>query len=139
MRRLNNFLQHRLTRYGKERNDARNVCAPSSMSAYLNIGIVSILRVVVDVKRAQKEQSGGGGDTKSFNRWNKSGADKFEEEIVKWREMSYAHAFSREDCDGVGCVPQWSVAFLKKRNKSRCSMESLAKGTTEDAKWNAMQ
>jgi len=140
MRRWNNFLQNRLTRYGKDRNDARNVHAPSRMSAYLNLGIVSIFRVVGDVKRAQKEQCGGGsGGTKSYNRWNKSGADKFEEEIVKWREMSYAHAFSRDDCDGVGCVPLWSVAFLNKMNKSRCSIESLANGTTKDAKWNAMQ
>ena len=44
------------------------------MSCYLNFGIVSIFRLVHEVKLAQAAKV--------------SGASKFEEEIVKWREVS---------------------------------------------------
>jgi len=53
MHRWNNFVQKGgLLRYGKERNDARKVHSVSRMSAYLNLGIVSIFRLVWEVKRA---------------------------------------------------------------------------------------
>ena len=149
MNRWNNFVQKGgLSKYGKERNDARSVHSVSRMSAYLNLGIVSIFRLVWEVKRAQKQQQKGkGGKTAATSnkgsRWgnrNKSGADKFEEEIVKWREMSYAHAFSRLDYDDIGSLPRWSVSCLNGHsNRSRYTIEQLANGTTGNEKWDAMQ
>ena len=58
-----------------------------------------------EVKRAQKQQSKKTDSTKR-SKWGKSGPDKFEEEIVKWREMSYAHAFARLDYDDVANIPE---------------------------------
>lgn len=152
MRRWNKFVQSGgLLRYGKERNDPRLVYSVSRMSAYLNLGIVSIFALVLDVKNAQKMQQQArskGNDNcsqtaKGNIRWDKSGADKFEEEIVKWREMSYAHAFSREDYDDVGSLPQWSVSYLNSCSSrgdcGRYTIHQLANGTTGDAKWDAMQ
>ncbi len=148
MARWNNFVQNGgLSRYGKERNDARLVHSVSRMSAFLNFGIVSIFRLVWEVKRAQKQQQknkGSNGKAKATkSRWdnkNKSGADKFEEEIVKWREMSYAHAFARDDYDDVGSLPSWSVSCLNNfGNRGRYTIQQLASGTTGDAKWDAMQ
>jgi len=124
-----------LKRYGAQRNDARSVRAVSRMSAYLNLGIVPIFRLVWEVKRAQERDGRA-----TPGRW-KSGADKFEEEIVKWREMSYAHAFSRDDYDAVGSLPPWSVSCLDNYagGRSRHTLQQLASGTTGDAKWDAMQ
>ncbi|KAL7533381.1 hypothetical protein ACHAWF_004482 [Thalassiosira exigua] len=148
MQRWNNFVQKGLGRYGKERNDARLVHSVSRMSAYLNLGVVSIFRIVWEVKRAQKQQQtrgkGSGTSPKATrNKWdnrNKSGSDKFEEEVVKWREMSYAHAFSREDYDDVSCLPRWSVASLNDYPRSKqFTLEQLARSASGDAKWDAMQ
>ncbi|KAL7531019.1 hypothetical protein ACHAXR_007089, partial [Thalassiosira sp. AJA248-18] len=151
MNRWNSFVQKGgLLRYGKERNNASLVHSVSRMSAYLNLGIVSIFRLVWEVKRAQKQQqtkcksigvaAATAGQKPKSNRWDKSGADKFEEEIVKFREMSYAHAFSRTDYDDVSSLPRWSITcFNEHSNRSRYSLEQLANGATEDSKWNAMQ
>ena len=102
MQRWNNF---NLSEYGKKRNDAKQIHSVSRMSAYLNLGIVSIFRIVWEVKRAQKQQSKKIDSTKR-SKWGKSGPDKFEEEIVKWREMSYVHAFARLDYDDVANIPE---------------------------------
>ncbi|KAL9187384.1 hypothetical protein ACHAXT_001487 [Thalassiosira profunda] len=141
MARWNNFVQNGgLARYGKERNNARLVHSVSRMSAFLNLGIVSIFRIVYEVKQAQSKNGNSGKAANS--RWskNKSGPDKYEEEIIKWREYSYAHAFSREDYDDVGSVPRWSVTCLNGHpNTSRFTLEELARGATGDAVWDSMQ
>ena len=83
-----------------------------------------------EVKRAQKQQSKKTDSTKR-SKWGKSGPDKYEEEIVKWREMSYAHAFARLDYDDVANIPH--------RPTGGHSLQQLANGTTGDTKWDAMQ
>jgi len=100
------------------------------MSCYLNFGIVSIFRLIHEVKLAQARKV--------------SGADKFVEEIVKWREMSYAHAFSRGDYDA--CVPQWAVRWLEQNTKSlsygsntNFDIDALETCKSDNEKWNAMQ
>ena len=138
MKRWRNWIEDNgLVNYARHRNDPKRPHAPSRMSCYLNLGIVSIFRLMHDVKAAQANKV--------------AGADKYEEEIVKWREMSYAHAFSRTDYAAVGSVPTWSVRYLDRSICTRMSsattatsyggydVESLALGNTPDAKWNAMQ
>ncbi|KAL7520016.1 hypothetical protein ACHAWX_004768 [Stephanocyclus meneghinianus] len=124
-----------LSRYAKERNDARNnLKGVSRMSAFLNLGVVSIFRLVWEVKQ-QQTKSGSSGNSK----W-KTGADKFEEEIVKFREHSYVHAFSRLDYDDVRSLPRWSVLYLDSDAKERkYTVSQLANGATECKKWNSMQ
>ena len=138
MTRWNNFVQRGgMSRYGKERNDPRKVHSPSRMSAYLNLGIVSIFRLVWEVK---KQQQKGKASSQTNKRWNKSGPDKYEEEIVKWREFSYAHAFSREDYDAVLSLPRWSMTCLDSHeDRSRYTLDELATGNTGESTWDAMQ
>jgi deoxyribodipyrimidine photolyase len=104
----------------------------SRMSCYLNFGIVSIFKLVHEVKLAQASKV--------------PGADKFEEEIVKWREMSYAHAFSRGDYDRKESVPLWAIKWINDKVSSsvndsfnKFDTEILESGTTDSEKWNAMQ
>ena len=136
MSRWNAFVQKGgLLRYGKERNNAKLVHSVSRMSAYLNLGIVSIFRLVAEVKRAQSQAHG--------NISHKSCIDKFLQEIIKFREISYAHAFSRgNDYDDVGSLPRWSVQTLNEQHANtthNITQKELETGTTNDAKWNAMQ
>jgi hypothetical protein len=100
------------------------------MSCYLNFGIVSIFRLVHEVKAAQKRKV--------------SGSDKFEEEIVKWREMSYAHAFSRGDYNSPKVVPQWAQRWLLQSKSQSIGRKSydltcLEKCDSGDDVWDAMQ
>ena len=133
MSRWNNFAQNvGLSRYAKERNDARNnLSGVSRMSAYLNLGIISIFRLAWDMK----QHSTYGGSSQS--KW-KTGADKFEEELIKFREHTYAHCFSRTDYDDVTSLPRWSVQYLDGQD-GQYTISNLAKGTTQCRKWNAMQ
>lgn len=142
--RWNTWLQNGgLNKYGKVRNDAKNVNGSSRMSAYLNLGIVSIFRVVSDAKRIQKQQNEKKGTMSKWDNKNKSGGDKFEEEIIKFREFSYAHAFSRLDYDDVTTLPRWSVQCLNDAFGASYggsyNLSELASGKTNDVKWNAMQ
>ena len=136
MNRWNCFIQNGgLLSYAKERNNARLVHSVTRMSAYLNLGIVSIFRLVSEVKRAQRQVH--------VSKTHKNSIDKFLQEIVKFREMSYAHAFSRgRDYDSVSSLPRWSVQVLSRQvGCSFCNitLKELETGTTHDAKWNAMQ
>ena len=100
MQRWNNWITERkgLLYYAKKRTDPLQPHGSSRMSCYLNFGIVSIFRLVYEVKVAQMKRT--------------TGADKFEEEIVKWREMSYAHSFARGDYNCRDVVPQWAQRWL---------------------------
>ena len=120
--------------YHRRRNDIRQPHASSRMSCYLNVGSVSIFRLVHEVKESQAlaKASGTGG---------RSGADKFEEEIVKWREYSYAHCLGRPDDHATcGSLPDWSVRYLdgcsEGAGPDRNRMDA---GRTGDEKWDAMQ
>ena len=119
-----------LSRYSKERNDARNnLNGVSRMSSYLNLGVVSVFQLVLEMKK----HSTGTTNTK----W-KTGADKFEEELVKFREHSYAYCFSRTDYDTVASLPHWCVNFLNNK-AGTYDVLRLVNGATECKKWNAMQ
>lgn len=122
--------------YDRKRNDPVNPHAPSRMSCYLNLGVVSIFKLVTEMKSLKQKH-------KSWCR----GIDKFEEEIIKWREFSYAHALSKRDYDGVRCLPSWAVGDLKTGSSIRMvncvahstNLDEMAKGCTADRVWNAMQ
>ena len=123
--------------------------APSRMSAYLNHGIVSIFRIVHEIKLAQQQQQ-----KQPKSKHALCGADKFEQEIVKWREMSYAHTIARTgmDYDQVTCLPPWALRYLQTGSNAKrmdcdnfqgtslnLSLDALQTGNTGDATWDAMQ
>lgn len=135
LQRWNEFVRDRkgLVGYARKRTDPQQPHGSSRMSCYLNFGIVSIFQLVHEVKLAQSAKV--------------HGADKFEEEIVKWREMSYAHAFSRGDYDRVGSVPLWARKWIddtsssqrKASSSNNFNVSQLETGTTDGETWNAMQ
>lgn len=126
--RWNTFRRNGLSSYAKLRNQIQKPHAVSRMSCYLNYGIVSLFQVIYEL-------------------WQESsttGAQKFAEEVIKWREMSYAHAFSSPGSyNRDTSVPEWSRRYLNQCRQELgqvpYTLQQLEESETECQTWNAMQ
>lgn len=127
--RWSTFRQKHLSSYAKFRNNITKPHAVSRMSCYLNYGVVSIFQIVFELW----EQGKGGG------------ASKFADEILKWREIGYVHAFGHPDRYNLAAVvPAWAQTYLSQQCMANgpdtaYTIEELASCTTRDSTWNAMQ
>jgi len=135
-RRWRSFLEHGLKDYAKKRNGITNPHAVSRVSCYLNLGILSIFDVLHDVWEARS------------TRGYATGCNKYLEEVGKWREGSYVHAFANPDYHTVSVLPLWARRYLESMKQSAGSSGSSGSGydykelesaSTKDEKWNAMQ
>ncbi|KAI2489487.1 FAD binding domain of DNA photolyase [Fragilaria crotonensis] len=123
--RWNRFRQAHLSNYAKLRNNISKPHAVSRMSCYLNYGCVSIFQIVFDLWQSRS-----------------GGATKFADEIIKWREIGYAHSFAYpHHYNQSMAVPQWARTYLSKFYglESAYSIEQLESCATNDDTWNAMQ
>ncbi|WP_200340461.1 FAD-dependent oxidoreductase [Rhodovibrio sodomensis] len=116
----------RLSGYAAKRNDALQESYVSRLSPYLRHGMIAATRVA-------REAAAAGG----------KGADKFLDELLIWREMSWAYAFHVPDHDSTAIVPDWAWETLKRREidprPALYDWDTLARGETDDALWNAAQ
>ena len=127
--RWHRFLVHHLEDYAKLRNKITEPHAVSRLSCFLNYGVVSIFQIVHDTWASKKGKS-------------YKGASKFEDEVVKWREIGYVHAFASPEYNLSSAVPAWASRWIKTEqdnNGTSYSLEALETGSTQDDKWNAMQ
>ena len=122
------FVSGALRDYHRTRNDP---LAPaghgvSRMSAYLHYGHVSPLRLARLVAK-----SGG------------PGAEKYLDELLTWRELAYAFAAFTPALDTLAALPDWARASLSSHahdpRPMMPSWETLARGRTGDALWDAAQ
>lgn len=133
-RRWKAFLEHGLKDYAKKRNQIVHPHAVSRISCYLNLGILSIYEVIADVWEAKSSKTG-----------YSTGCQKFLDEVVKWREGSYVHAFAHPKYHSVEVLPPWSRRHLETLHASSCATsngytyEQLESSKTVDETWNAMQ
>lgn len=125
-RRWTAFRDDRLARYAQDRNNALIADGVSRLSPYLHWGQVSPFRIA-------REARAHGGD----------GADKFLDELVTWRELSWTRCFHRTDHDGVEGLPGWARNTLAGHQAdprpALHSWETMARGRTGDALWDAAQ
>jgi len=138
------FQKNSLAKYHLLRNDITKPHAVSRISCYLNIGSISIFQVVHDIWQHTTSKS--------------RGVDKFVEEIIKWREIGYAHSFSFPDSyNRSESIPAWARVYLDGcfNNSAKQSLtggrgredltstfftlEQLESCNTSDKTWNAMQ
>ena len=119
------FQRHGLGNYARLRSDAM-LDGVSRMSPYLHYGMVSPMRIAREAASIQN-----------------SNGEKFLDELLIWRELSYAFCFYRLDCERLSAVPDWAIATLKDHQDDRrpalLSMETLARGRTGDLLWDAAQ
>lgn len=114
-----------LNRYDEVRNDAL-LDGVSRMSPYLHYGMVSPMRI------AREALAFGG-----------SGAAKYLDELLTWRELAYDWCFFRPDHDTLTSIPDWARATLAQhQTDARPALYShaqLARAQTDDELWNAAQ
>ncbi|MFT7632261.1 MAG: photolyase PhrII [Mariniblastus sp.] len=123
--RWNEFKEQRLGRYAEQRNSALTD-GVSRLSAYLHYGMVSPLRIAREVAEIDS-----------------SGAEKYLDELLIWRELAYAFCFYRDDHDRWSAIPEWAQQTLahhaSDQRKQIYAWEQLARGQTKNEFWNAAQ
>ncbi|GLC63852.1 hypothetical protein PLESTF_000090200 [Pleodorina starrii] len=115
-----------VARYAATRNDAMQRSGTSRMSPYLRWGMVSPFRIA-------REAAASGG----------SGAGKFLDELLVWRELSYSFCFHRyRQLHSVAVLPRWaqdSLAAHATDPRVTKTLQQLETGTTGDRFWDAAQ
>ena len=124
--RWTDFLEHRLDKYHRLRNDAALPEAVSRMSAYLHYGCVSPFRIA-------REASERGGE----------GAEKFLDELLIWRELSHHFCFRSDELETLDALPAWARESLVEHEidprEHTYDWESLARGVTGTRLWDLAQ
>jgi hypothetical protein len=119
------FQRSHLSSYANKRNNIKLPHAVSRLSCFLNVGAVSIFQIVQELRQDRRN------------------TEKFQDEIIKWREISYAHAFSTPDYFAAEALPTWSRDYLAQCHASGggpgYSLADLCDSRTNDLIWNAMQ
>jgi hypothetical protein len=125
--RWNSFLaKGGIGNYAKSRNNPQKIHDVSRMSCYTNVGSVSIFRLVYDVMKAK-------------------GSDKFQDEILKWREGAYAYCLANpRHLDASVIVPQFASNWLKSQRiegggGAEMELAKLVECRSSCPTWNAMQ
>lgn len=119
------FCRKSLNSYARTRNDPLKH-GVSRLSPYLHYGMVSPMRI------AREAYVNGS-----------SGAEKFLDELLIWRELAYAFCFYRADHGRLSAIPAWAKETLAEHESDArtnlLSWETLARGETGDALWDAAQ
>ncbi len=119
------FRETGLASYHRRRNDPLRDSV-SRMSAYLHYGQVSPFELA-------REAFAQGGE----------GAAKFLDELLVWRELSWAFCFHHPEHDDLAILPEWARAELESHagdpRRVRYDWETLARGRTGDQLWDAAQ
>lgn len=126
-RRLTTFLEHRLRRYARDRNEP-SAHATSDLSPYLHWGSISALEVALAVREYAAE--------------HKLMADEFLEQLIVRRELAFN--FVRYGAaDSLDQLPEWVRRTLDVHRKDprdpSYTREQLEAAATCDDLWNATQ
>ena len=126
--RLRQFLEHRLRRYARDRNEP-TAHATSDLSPYLHFGQISALEVALAVREHAAA--------------HKLIADEFLEELIVRRELAFNFARHAPRLDSLDALPDWARATLGKHAKDRRDplycREEFELAETHDDLWNAAQ
>jgi len=119
------FLDTALHRYAADRNDPLRE-GTSRLSAYLHFGHVSPFRVARDCAAHRTD-----------------GADKFLDELLTWRELSWHFCLHHPDHESVEVLPAWARQTLHQHERDGReflpSWGQLARAKTGHALWDAAQ
>jgi deoxyribodipyrimidine photo-lyase len=124
-KRLQDFLEHKLGRFGDLRNDP-TVEYVSHLSPYLHFGQISPLYIALKVSERSSPAK-----------------EAFLEELIIRRELSMNFVFYNEQYDSFESIPDWAKRTLKAHRKDRrpylYSLGELEGAKTHDPYWNAAQ
>lgn len=115
----------RLAAYARTRNDPLRD-GVSRMSPYLHYGQVSPFRIAREAMAAGED-----------------GAKKYLDELLVWRELAWAFCAAHPEHASIDVLPEWARATLAEHEGDERpalpSWETLARGRTGDALWDAAQ
>lgn len=126
--RLEAFLEDRLRRYARERNEPTKH-ATSGLSPYLHFGHISSLDVALQAKAYAEE--------------NGVIADEFLEELIVRRELAFNHAKFSDDPASLDTLPDWARKTMDRHANDprdpQYDRDQLEQCATYDPLWNATQ
>jgi photolyase PhrII len=119
------FVDRGLKAYAKKRNNAL-LDGVSRMSAYLHFGMVSPMRLARETADIDH-----------------GGAEKYLDELLVWRELAYCFCRFQPGHHRWSALPEWAQNTLLDHasdlREHVYDWETLARGETHDAFWNAAQ
>ncbi len=122
---LAEFLNNRLYRYARERNDP-NMEATSGLSPYLHFGQISPLYIALKALETGEED-----------------CESFLEELIVRRELAVNFTFYNPAYDGYSGLPSWALRTLEQHRADRREivyrLEDFEAAGTHDKYWNAAQ
>jgi deoxyribodipyrimidine photo-lyase len=125
---LTGFLETRLQRYAKERNEPSRH-ATSHMSPYLHFGQISALQIALQATEYAKQHH--------------LVADEFLEELIVRRELAFNFARFASNMEGFDDLPDWAkktmAAHAGDVRDPLYTAEEMESARTYDALWNATQ
>ncbi len=126
--RLNGFLEHRLRRYAKQKNEP-SAHATSELSPYLHFGHISALEVALR--------------TRAYCAEHKLIAEEFLEELIVRRELAFNFSLHTADSHSLGALPEWARNTLAEHAGDKrdwtYNREEFECAATHDTLWNATQ
>jgi deoxyribodipyrimidine photo-lyase len=128
-RHLQEFLERRLRRYARERNEPA-AHATSNLSPWLHFGHISSLEVALAAKLKAEE--------------NGISAEEFLEELIVRRELAFNHAlYAGRDVASLASVPNWARQTMQEHagdpRDPLYTRREFERAETYDALWNATQ
>ncbi|HBE68101.1 MAG TPA: deoxyribodipyrimidine photolyase, partial [Planctomycetaceae bacterium] len=124
------FVKTGLARYARRRNDPL-ADGVSRMSAYLHYGMVSPMRIAREAQEL------------AANPKYRSGAEKYLDELLIWRELAYCFCSYRTDHGNWSALPNWARETIRRHSSDSRSYEytweQLARAETHDSLWNSAQ
>jgi deoxyribodipyrimidine photo-lyase len=124
-RRLRAFVRGPVNSYDQGHNDPSRD-GTSGLSPYLHFGMLSARRAALEARKWGKEGPG---------------LEKFREQLLVRRALSFNFARSRPDHADYGALPAWARGTLEKHaadaRYAELSLAELEAGRSPDALWNA--
>jgi deoxyribodipyrimidine photo-lyase len=144
--RWEDFLEHRLQRYGEGRNDPDDEVS-SGLSPYLHWGHISTHELFLDVTTREgwtPESTGPRATAKREGWWGlSSGAESFFDELITWRELGFNMAALRDDYADYASLPDWAQQTLEEHAGDPrpyvYELDQFETADTHDEIWNAAQ
>jgi len=127
-RHLDQFLENRLRRYAKDRNEP-SCHATSNMSPYLHFGMISTLEIALKAKEHAEKHGYMVGE--------------YLEELIVRRELAFNFAHFTPNADSLSVLPDWCLATMREHAQDKrdpvYTAEQFETAATHDPLWNAAQ
>ncbi len=126
-KRLAAFCKDGIADYAERRNEPKDTNGSSRLSPYLHFGQISAAEVARTVRETGHKES----------------VQKFEDELVTWRELAYNFCVRNPNFGKLKGLPDWAHRSMEKHKDDPrehiYSLEQLERAETYDELWNAAQ